>query len=164
MLAVASGAIILGFSVHVEPAALRLAENEGVDIRQYNIIYNIIEDVQKALSLVEKTQPVPDKYKAGFEAISARETLAMLEFLSSDWMEGRETATRGYQMAADYAASMFKLWGIKPGGDMPMTGFGGARGMGGQRGGAPAAPPRYEVLLRYGAHLEPWVAEVRPLP
>ena len=26
------------------------------------------------------------------------------------------------------------------------------------------APPRYEVLLRYGAHHEPWVAEVRPLP
>ncbi len=50
MLAVASGAIILGFSVHVEPAAQRLAENEGVDIRQYNIIYNIIEDVQKALT------------------------------------------------------------------------------------------------------------------
>jgi translation initiation factor IF-2 len=50
MLAVASGAIILGFSVHVEPAAVRLAENEGVDIRQYNIIYNIIEDVQKALT------------------------------------------------------------------------------------------------------------------
>ncbi len=50
MLAVASGAIILGFSVNVEPAAQRLAENEGVDIRQYNIIYNIIEDVQKALT------------------------------------------------------------------------------------------------------------------
>ena len=50
MLAVASDAIILGFSVNVEPAAQRMAENEGVDIRLYNIIYNIIEDVQKALT------------------------------------------------------------------------------------------------------------------
>ena len=30
-----------------------------------------LEDVQKALNLVDKTQPVPDKYKAGFEAITA---------------------------------------------------------------------------------------------
>jgi translation initiation factor IF-2 len=50
MLAVASGAIILGFSVNVDPSAQRIAENEGVDIRLYNIIYNIIEDVQKALT------------------------------------------------------------------------------------------------------------------
>ncbi len=39
----------------------------------------------------------------------------------------------------------------------------------GDRPGPPApqrrhTPPRYEVLLRYGAHHEPWVAEVRPLP
>ncbi len=50
MLAVASGAIILGFSVGVDPAAQRMAEAEGVDIRIYNVIYNLIEDVQKALS------------------------------------------------------------------------------------------------------------------
>ncbi len=39
-----------------------------------------------------------------------------------------------------------------------------AASLGGLRAAAPAAPPRYEVLLRLGAHLEPWVAEVRPLP
>lgn len=50
MLAVASGAIILGFSVTVDNTAQRMAEAEGVDIRLYNIIYNIIEDVQKALT------------------------------------------------------------------------------------------------------------------
>ncbi len=50
MLAVASGAIILGFSVGVDPAAQRIAEAEGVDIRIYNVIYNLIEDVQKALT------------------------------------------------------------------------------------------------------------------
>lgn len=50
MLAVASGAIILGFSVSVEANVQRMAEAEGVSIRLYNIIYNIIEDVQKALT------------------------------------------------------------------------------------------------------------------
>ncbi len=50
MLAVASGAIILGFSVGVDSAAQRMAEAEGVDIRIYNVIYNLIEDVQKALT------------------------------------------------------------------------------------------------------------------
>jgi len=99
-----------------------------------------LEDVQKALNLVDKAQPVPEKYKAGFEAITAADSLAMLTYISSDSMEGRETGTHGYAMAAEYAASLLKMWGVKPAGDLP--GFGGARGgMGGARGGAPAATP-----------------------
>jgi len=50
MLAVASSAIILGFSVSVDAATQRMAEAQGVDIRMYNIIYNLVEDVQKALT------------------------------------------------------------------------------------------------------------------
>jgi translation initiation factor IF-2 len=50
MLAVASSAIILGFSVSLDAAAQRMAEAQGVDIRIYNIIYNLVEDVQKALT------------------------------------------------------------------------------------------------------------------
>ncbi len=49
MLAVASQAIIVGFSVQVDPAASRTAEVEGVDIRLYNIIYKLVDDVDKAL-------------------------------------------------------------------------------------------------------------------
>ena len=49
MLAVASKAIILGFSVTVDAAIQRLADQEGVDVRVYNIIYNIVEDIEKAL-------------------------------------------------------------------------------------------------------------------
>ncbi len=78
-----------------------------------------LEDVQKALCLVEKPGTVPDKYKIGFEAITPKETMAMLSYLSSDWMEGRETGTSGYAQAADYAASLFKMWGLKPAGDFP---------------------------------------------
>ncbi|HEX9114707.1 MAG TPA: translation initiation factor IF-2, partial [Anaerolineae bacterium] len=50
MLAVASKAIILGFSVTLDSTAQREAEAEGVDIRLYNIIYNLVEDVEKALA------------------------------------------------------------------------------------------------------------------
>jgi translation initiation factor IF-2 len=49
LLASSSQAIILGFSVQADIAARRLAEKEGVDIRLYEIIYRLIEDVEKAL-------------------------------------------------------------------------------------------------------------------
>ncbi len=49
MLAVASGGIIIAFNVRPEPGALRVAAQEGIDIRHYSIIYNVIEDVEKAL-------------------------------------------------------------------------------------------------------------------
>jgi len=49
MLAVASHAIIIGFNVSVDTAARKMADAEGVDIRQYEIIYKLIEDVDKAL-------------------------------------------------------------------------------------------------------------------
>lgn len=49
MLAAASKAIVIGFSVQADAAARRLAEAEGVSIRLYDIIYRLIEDVEKAL-------------------------------------------------------------------------------------------------------------------
>ncbi len=49
MLAVASQAIIIGFNVAVDTAARNAADAEGVDIRLYNIIYKLIEDMDKAL-------------------------------------------------------------------------------------------------------------------
>ncbi|MFA5353352.1 MAG: translation initiation factor IF-2 [Thermodesulfovibrionales bacterium] len=49
MLAAASNAIIIGFSVRPELKASQLAEREGVDLRLYTIIYEAIDDVKKAL-------------------------------------------------------------------------------------------------------------------
>ncbi|MCL4489483.1 MAG: translation initiation factor IF-2 [Chloroflexi bacterium] len=49
MLAMASQGIVIGFNVGVEAAAETLAETEGIDIRQYSIIYKVIEDIDKAL-------------------------------------------------------------------------------------------------------------------
>jgi len=50
MLAAASNAIIIGFNVQADVSARRLAEKEGVDIRLYEIIYRMTEDIEKALS------------------------------------------------------------------------------------------------------------------
>lgn len=56
MLAAASNAIIIGFNIRPELKASQLAEKEGVDIRLYNIIYEAIDDVKKALEgLLEPT-------------------------------------------------------------------------------------------------------------
>jgi translation initiation factor IF-2 len=49
MLAAASKAIVIGFSVQADAAARRLAETEGVSIRLYDIIYRMVEDIEKAL-------------------------------------------------------------------------------------------------------------------
>ncbi len=49
VLASASDAYIIGFQVRPSQAARRLAENEGVDIRLYSIIYSAIEDVKSAM-------------------------------------------------------------------------------------------------------------------
>jgi translation initiation factor IF-2 len=49
LLASASKAIIVGFNVQAEVAARRLAEAEGVDIRLYDIIYRLTEDIEKAV-------------------------------------------------------------------------------------------------------------------
>lgn len=49
-LALASNAVIFGFNVRADAGARRIVESEGLDMRYYNIIYDIIEDVKKALS------------------------------------------------------------------------------------------------------------------
>ncbi len=49
MLASASGAIVIGFNVDVDNAARRSADSQGVDIRVYNIIYKLLEDIELAL-------------------------------------------------------------------------------------------------------------------
>jgi translation initiation factor IF-2 len=49
LLALASRGIILGFNTPVEPGATQLAESEGIDIRSYEVIYNLVDDVEKAM-------------------------------------------------------------------------------------------------------------------
>jgi translation initiation factor IF-2 len=49
MLAIASKLVIIGFNTGAEPGAKSTAEREGVSLRFYNIIYNMVDDVAKAL-------------------------------------------------------------------------------------------------------------------
>ena len=49
MLASASNAIIVGFNVGVDNAALSSAEVQGVEIRKYDVIYKLFEDIELAL-------------------------------------------------------------------------------------------------------------------
>jgi translation initiation factor IF-2 len=49
MLASASDAIVIGFKVDVDTAARRSADSHGIDVRQYDVIYKLFEDVELAL-------------------------------------------------------------------------------------------------------------------
>lgn len=49
-LAITTKAVVFGFNVRADGAARKLAESEGVDLRYYSVIYDLIDDVKKALS------------------------------------------------------------------------------------------------------------------
>ena len=65
-----------------------------------------------ALALIGAAPPAAAATSAAAERLRAH-----VEFLSSDLMEGRETGTRGHEIAASYVASQFTALGLKPGGD-----------------------------------------------
>src|SRR5881296_2897253 len=49
-LAAASNAVVIGFNTKIEAPARRVAESTKVDVRQYKVIYELLDDVQKALT------------------------------------------------------------------------------------------------------------------
>jgi Zn-dependent M28 family amino/carboxypeptidase len=76
-----------------------------------------------ALSYVSNGQVAPKE--KGLQAITMDAIKGQLEFLSSDWTEGRATGEKGSYLAGDYIASMFRVFGVSPAGDA--GGFGGFR-------------------------------------
>lgn len=54
----------------------------------------------------------------GLNAINEKAIQGQLEFLASDWMEGRDTGERGIYLAGDYVVSLFKVYGLEPAGDV----------------------------------------------
>src|SRR5437588_905570 len=79
-LAAASDAIIIGFNVKADGAALRQAQKEGVDIRYYNVIYKLTDDIQAALTgmleptfreVIEGHAEVRQIFKAGKNTVIA---------------------------------------------------------------------------------------------
>jgi hypothetical protein len=59
----------------------------------------------------------------GLEAITKDAVQGQLQFLASDWTQGRATGTPGEYIASDYIASIFKIYGLQPGGDMDYKGI-----------------------------------------
>jgi hypothetical protein len=55
-----------------------------------------------------------DGLKKGLDVLTGQAVNAQLDFLASDWMEGRETGEKGIDIAADYIASMFRVVGLQP--------------------------------------------------
>lgn len=49
-LAITAGAVVIGFNVRADATARRRAESEGVEIRYYSIIYNLLDEIKQALS------------------------------------------------------------------------------------------------------------------
>jgi hypothetical protein len=80
------------------------------------------------LSAVTTGQTGDDITRKGLNSITENVLKSQLTFLSSDWMEGRETGEKGEYMSADYIASMLQYMGVAPGGD-----FGSGGGRQGQR-------------------------------
>jgi len=75
------------------------------------------EEPASNLCIVDEVKPPREEVKEGFDSITGNDAIAYLRFLSSDLLMGRDTAKPGYAIAAEYVASMFELWGIKPAGD-----------------------------------------------
>src|SRR5437588_11055075 len=69
MLASASNAIVVGFNVRPNAEARALAEREGVDIRTYNVIYKLTEDIEQAL--VGMLRPVQTEETIGEAEVRA---------------------------------------------------------------------------------------------
>lgn len=79
-LAIASRAIVVAFNVRVEPGARRVADNAGVDIRTYSVIYEIVEDIEAAVrgmaepkyqTVLEGSAEVRQLFKVGRETVIA---------------------------------------------------------------------------------------------
>ncbi|GBD16639.1 Translation initiation factor IF-2 [bacterium HR26] len=64
MLAATTGAVVIGFNVRPDVAARRAADAAGVDVRYYNVIYHLLDDIRAALSglLAPETREVTDGY------------------------------------------------------------------------------------------------------
>ncbi|HEX5396054.1 MAG TPA: EF-Tu/IF-2/RF-3 family GTPase, partial [Candidatus Limnocylindria bacterium] len=81
----AAGAIILGFNVRPDAAAKRAADSAGVDVRYYDIIYQLIDDIKAAMVglLAPETREITDGYAEVRETfrLPTREVVAGLYVL-----------------------------------------------------------------------------------
>lgn len=69
LLASASNAIIVGFHVRIEPQARIIAEESGIDVRIYTVIYDLVDDVEKAM--VGMLKPILEESVLGHAEVRA---------------------------------------------------------------------------------------------
>lgn len=79
-------------------------------MKKYAVILLFISLYALTPNLSAQSDPI----KRGLEAITNQSVKGQLDFLASDWTEGRNTGTKGIAMAADYITSMFQVYGLKP--------------------------------------------------
>lgn len=100
-LAATVGAIVVGFNVKVAPAASKLAENEHVLIRTYNIIYELLEEVEEVL-------------KTLLEVGQLEEVLGRAEILA-EFPHGKDEKIAGCRMTEGIIAKGQKLRVVREG-------------------------------------------------
>ncbi|OGN94738.1 MAG: translation initiation factor IF-2 [Chloroflexi bacterium RBG_13_51_18] len=113
MLAAASNGLIIGFSVNASEGARRLAATTGIDIRFYNIIYTLIDDVDKALKgLLEPKYVEVIEGRADVRAVfSAGKGVKAAGVLVSEGKITRNVSVRvrrGKEILADSTVSSLK--------------------------------------------------------
>jgi translation initiation factor IF-2 len=94
-LAEASGAIILGFNVRPDPKARAQAEQSGVEIRTYQIIYKLVEDIEAALKGMLK--PIFAEEITGRAQVRATFKVPKIGTIAGCYMEEGK-ATRGQKV------------------------------------------------------------------
>jgi translation initiation factor IF-2 len=113
MLAAASNGLIIGFNVSVSEGARRLATTSGVSIRHYNVIYNLTDDVEKALKgMLEPTFVEVIEGQATVQAVfSASKGANVAGVMVNDGKVTRNVSVRirrGKEVLADSKVSSLK--------------------------------------------------------
>ena len=113
LLAAASKGIIIGFNSRLSPGAKQLAEAEGVSIRLYDVIYKLIEDVDKALKgMLEPTYVEVLGGRAEVRAVfsGGRQGKVAGVYVREGriWRDGRAKISRGNKVLCESRVSSLK--------------------------------------------------------
>jgi translation initiation factor IF-2 len=87
-LAATSGAIVIGFSVRPSVTAREMATREGVDVRLYSVIYQVVEDIEKALK--GKLAPVYEERALGTAEVRQLFRVPRIGVVAGSYVTGGE--------------------------------------------------------------------------
>lgn len=100
LLASASNAIVIGFNVKVDPQAARMAEAEHVEIRTYNVIYELTKEVRAAMAGL--LEPVYEEVKLGSAEVRAVFRVPSAGIVAGCYVtEGRVVRNEGIRVIRD---------------------------------------------------------------